>query len=137
MSRAQNGCRKVSAVIFACLLLASTSSFAGENKSPSEVKPEIEAVSDTDAFIRWTVPNPGGTILHFAVVEYGKDPNRLNSSAKSPTRINAGNPQMVFRARVRDLQPGSTYYFRAYSTQANGVPDSEPTVIGRFTTRKY
>ncbi|HVI07474.1 MAG TPA: fibronectin type III domain-containing protein [Candidatus Binatia bacterium] len=124
--------------IVVCLLLAGpTASFAGEDQTGSAIKPEIESVSDTVAFIRWTVSNPQGTILHYAVVEYGKDPKHLSLSAKSPTRINVSNHEMVFRARVGHLDPGCKYYYRAYSAQANGVADSEPSAIGEFTTREH
>ena len=59
----------------------------------------------------WTTRNPGGTILHYAIVHYGKDPNHLDLTAVSPTRINPSHSDMVFRVRMNDLQPETTYYY--------------------------
>ena len=111
--------------------------FAGESSSTSQASatPVIESVSDTLAFIRWTTQNPGGTILHYAVVRYGKDPNNLNLTAQSPTRINAGHSEMVFRVRVGNLKPGTTYYYKVSSEQAGGISDPVTSVVNQFTTR--
>jgi hypothetical protein len=97
--------------------------------------PTIESVSDRLAFIRWTAPNPGGTTLHYAVIRFGKDPNHLDFTAKSPTRINPGHSEMVFRVRIQDLEPGTTYYYKVSSEQANGIPDPETSRVNQFTTR--
>ena len=97
--------------------------------------PIVESVSDTLAFISWTTPNPGGTILHYAIVRYGKDPNHLDLTAKSPTRNNPSHSEMVFRVRMPDLEPGTTYYYKVSSEQANGSPDSATSAVNQLTTR--
>jgi hypothetical protein len=119
------------------LLVSARPALAGENSAstPGDVSPTIESVSDTLAFIRWVAPNPGGTILHYAIVHYGTDPNHLDRTAKSPTRINPGHSDMVFRVRVSDLKPGTTYYYRVFSQQANGASDSATSAVKKFTTR--
>jgi hypothetical protein len=110
---------------------------ARQDSSPGQVSasPIVESVSDTLAFISWTTPNPGGTILHFAVVRYGKDPNHLNLRAESPTRINPSHSEMVFRVRMHDLEPETTYYYRVSSVQASGTPDPPTSAVNRFTTQ--
>src|SRR5207302_9521671 len=87
------------------LLVRPRSAYARQNSGVEQnsARPTIESVSDTLAFISWTTPNPGGTILHYAVVRYGKDPNHLQFTAKSPTRINPSHSEMVFRVRIQDL----------------------------------
>lgn len=97
--------------------------------------PTIESVSDTLAFVSWATPNPGGTILHYAIVRYGKDPNHLEFTAKSPTRINPSHSEMVFRVRMDGLQPGTTYYYKVSSKQANGISDPATSGVNQFTTR--
>jgi purple acid phosphatase-like protein len=97
--------------------------------------PTLESVSDTLAFISWTTPNPGGTILHHAIVHYGKDPKRLDLTAESPTRINPGHREMVFRVRMHDLEPGTTYYYKVSSEQASGIADPITSGVNQFTTR--
>ena len=110
---------------------------AGEGASTAQAKasPVVESVTDTLAFISWTTPNPGGTILHKAIVRYGRDPNLLDSTAESPTRINPSHSEMVFRVRMHNLKPETTYYYKVYSEQANGVPDPAMSGVNQFTTR--
>ena len=110
---------------------------AGEGASPdpSHATPVIESVTDTLAFISWTTQNPGGTILHKAVVHYGKDPNHLDLTAESPNRINQAHKEMVFRVRVGDLQPQTTYYYKVSSKQADGIFDPATSGVNQFTTQ--
>lgn len=110
---------------------------AGEGTSPGPVdaSPVVESVTDTLAFIRWTTQNPGGTILHRAIVRYGKYPNLLDSTAESPTRINPSHREMIFRVRMHNLQPDTTYYYKVYSEQANGAHDPAMSGVNQFTTR--
>jgi hypothetical protein len=107
----------------------------GSNPSQVSASPMVESVSDRLAFIRWTTPNPGGTILHFAIVRYGKNPNHLDLRAESPTRINQSHSEMVFRVRMNDLEPGTTYYYKVLSQQANGSSDPATSGVYQFTTR--
>lgn len=110
---------------------------ARQGSSPGQISasPMVESVSDTLAFIRWTTPNPGGTILHFAIVRYGKDPNHLDLRAESPTRINPSHSEMIFRVRMHDLEAGTTYYYKVLSQQANGNSDPAQSGVNQFTTR--
>jgi hypothetical protein len=107
----------------------------GSSRPQDSATPTIESVSDTLAFVSWTTPNPGGTILHYAIVHYGKDPNHLEFTAKSPTRINPGHSEMLFRVRMNSLQPGTTYYYKVSSEQATGITDPVTSGVNKFTTR--
>jgi phosphodiesterase/alkaline phosphatase D-like protein len=109
---------------------------AGEGSSPNQVNssPTVESIHDRRAFIRWTTQNPGGTILHYAVVHYGKDPHHLDLTAESPTRINPGHSEMVFRVRMDDLEPQTTYYYKVGSRQADGVSDPATSAVSQFST---
>ena len=110
---------------------------AGEGSSPAQVNvsPTVESAADTFAFIRWTTRNPGGNILHYAIVHYGTDPNHLDLTAMSPNRINPSQSDMVFRARMNDLQPDTTYYYKVSSTQADGTSDPVTSSMRQFKTR--
>ena len=110
---------------------------AGEGSSPAavNVRPTVESVADTFAFISWTTRNPGGTILRYAMVHYGKDPNHLDLTATSPNRINPSHSDMIFRVRVNDLQPETTYYYWVSSTQADGNPDPVTSNVQEFKTQ--
>jgi len=127
----------ISAVVLGLLLLQPRPACAGDGSSPAQVKvnPTIESVFDTLAFIRWTTQNPGGTILHFGVVHYGTAPNHLDRKAESPTRINPSHSEMVFRVRMDDLEPGTTYYYAVSSRQADGILDPATSAVNQFTTR--
>lgn len=126
----------ISAVVLG-LLFSQPLACTQESSSPSKVdiSPVVESVFDTLTFIRWTSQNPGGTILHYAVVHYGKDPNHLDLKAESPTRINLAHREMVFRVRMDNLQPGTTYYYKVSSRQADGILDPETSAVSQFTTR--
>jgi phosphodiesterase/alkaline phosphatase D-like protein len=119
------------------LFVQPRSAHAEEGSTSGQVKatPMIESITDTLAFISWTTQNPGGTILHHAIVHYGKDPNHLNLTAESPTRINPSHSEMVFRVRMADLEPGTTYYYKVSSKQANGASDRATSAVNQFTTQ--
>jgi hypothetical protein len=130
---------KVSIIIVAVsVLLVSPRSVGASETSAStqgDLSPIIESVFDTFAFIGWVTSNPGGTLLHYAIVQYGTDPDHLDRTAKSPSRVNPAHGEMIFRVRVNDLQPGTTYYYRVSSQQANGAADRGTSAIHKFTTR--
>jgi hypothetical protein len=107
----------------------------GSSVAQDSANPTIESVSDTLAFVSWTTPNPGGTILHYAIVRYGKDPNHCEFTAKSPTRINPSHSEIIFRVRMDGLQPGTTYYYKVSSEQATGTSDPATSGVNQFTTR--
>lgn len=107
----------------------------GESADQVNARPIIESVGTTIAFIGWTTPNPGGTILHYAIVHYGRDANHLDLTARSPTRINSAHSEMVFRVRMYGLEPGTTYYYKVSSEQANGIADPATSIVHQFTTQ--
>jgi hypothetical protein len=139
MNRVNGSCLNlvIGAMAMGLLVAQPRLACAGEGSSPGQVSasPTVESISDTLAFIRWTTQNPGGTILHYALVHYGKDPNHLDLTAESPTRINPSHSEMVFRIRMDDLEPGTTYYYKVSSKQANGASDPATSAVNQFTTR--
>jgi phosphodiesterase/alkaline phosphatase D-like protein len=127
----------ISVMAAGLLFLQPRLSFAGESSSPSgkNVSPTVESAADTFAFISWTTRNPRGTILHYSIAHYGTDPNRLDLMAVSPTRINPAQSDMVFRVRLNDLQPDTTYYYTVSSTQAEGTADPGTSTVQQFKTQ--
>ena len=107
----------------------------GSNPAQVNVTPTVESAADTVAFISWTTRNPGGTILHYAIVHYGKDANHLDLTAVSPTRTNPAHSDVVFRVRMNDLQPDTTYYYWVSSTQADGNFDPVTSSVQHFNTQ--
>ena len=139
MTRA-NGFRlriAISVTAMGLLFLQPRLARAREGSSPAQVNvsPTVESVADTFAFISWTTHSPGGTILHYAIVHYGKDPNHLDLTAVSPTRINLGHNDMVFRVRMDNLQPETRYYYKVSSTQADGTSDPVTSSVQQFSTQ--
>jgi phosphodiesterase/alkaline phosphatase D-like protein len=96
--------------------------------------PELESVQDTQAIIRWTSNNPGGTDEHFAFARYGTDPNHLTQTAKSHIRLNRNHSYTIFRVRLLDLKPGTTYYYKVDSMQADGTLDGVNSTVYRLDT---
>ena len=96
--------------------------------------PEIESVRPNSAIIRWTSNNPGGTDEHYAFVRYGTDPNHLTQTAKGHIRLNRGHTYTVFRVRVENLSPGTTYYYVVDSMEADGRLDGAKSPVCQFRT---
>ncbi len=96
--------------------------------------PKIELAKEYLTIISWTTNNPGGSPVHFGVVHYGTDPNRLIETAKSPIRLNPDHPLTVFRVRLDNLKPQTTYYYLVDSMQASGKSDGVKSSVKHFTT---
>jgi hypothetical protein len=97
--------------------------------------PALESAQDTWAIITWRSSSPGGSDEHFGVVHYGTDPKDLSQTAKSHIRLNQQHSYTVFRVRVLNLQPHTTYYYTVDSMEANGTSDGVVSRINNFTTR--
>src|SRR4030088_3239663 len=85
--------------------------------------PELELAKEYLTIIRWTTNNPGGSPEHYGIVHYGPDPKSLSQTAKSPIRLNQDHSSTIFRVRLDDLKPGTTYYYAVGSVEANGTDD--------------
>jgi len=96
--------------------------------------PKIELAKENLTIISWTTDNPGGSPVHYGVVHYGTDPNRLIETAKSPIRLNPDHSSTVFRVRLDDLKPQTTYYYTIDSMQASGKRDRVKSSVNHFTT---
>jgi hypothetical protein len=96
--------------------------------------PEVELAKEYLTIIRWTTNNPGGSPVHYGVVHYGTDPKNLSQIAKSPIRLDPDHPSTVFRVRMDDLKPGTTYYYTVGSMGANGADDGTKSTVKQFTT---
>jgi phosphodiesterase/alkaline phosphatase D-like protein len=96
--------------------------------------PALELASDYLTIIRWTTNNPGGSDVHYGIVQYGTDPKDLSQTAKSPIRLNQGQRYTTFRVRIEGLEPGTTYYYRVSSEESNGKSDGVKSMLKKFTT---
>jgi phosphodiesterase/alkaline phosphatase D-like protein len=96
--------------------------------------PELELAIDHLTIIRWTTNNPGGSDVHYGVVQYGTNPKDLSQTAKSPIRLNHGHPFTTFRVRMDGLEPRTTYYYRVNSEESGGKSDGVKSAVGKFTT---
>ena len=96
--------------------------------------PELESANDKSAIIRWQSNNPGGSDEHYGVVHYGTNPKELSQTAKSHIRLNQNHSYTVFRVRVEDLAPRTTYYYTVESVQADGRSDGVKSPVKHFAT---
>jgi hypothetical protein len=96
--------------------------------------PALEFARDDFAIIRLTINNPGGSDDHFAVVNYGTNPNKLSSTARSHIRLNRDHAEAIFRVRLDDLKSLTTYYYRATSTGSDDLGDGAKSTVESFTT---
>jgi purple acid phosphatase-like protein len=97
--------------------------------------PSLELAQDTWAIITWTSNNPGGSDEHFGVVHYGTNPKDLSQTAKSHIRLNQQHSYTVFRVRVLNLQPHTTYYYTVDSMNPDGTSDGVKSPVKQFATR--
>src|SRR5260370_14122540 len=95
--------------------------------------PEVELAREHLTIIRWTTNNPGGSPVHYGIVHYGTDPKNLSQTAKSPIRLNPGHSETIFRVRIDDLKPGTTYYYTVGSMEANDTSDGVKSPVYHFT----
>jgi hypothetical protein len=96
--------------------------------------PELELAHDDTAIVRWTSTNPRGDDEHYGVVHYGTDPEDLSQTAKGHIRLNRAHPETIFRVRMDDLKPQTTYYYQVTSIGANGESDGVESPVNKFTT---
>jgi len=96
--------------------------------------PEVELARDRLTIIRWTSDNPGGSPEHYGVVHYGTDPKNLSQTAKSHIRLNQSHSYTIFRVRMDDLMPRTTYYYRVDSMDDHGTSDGVISSVKTFTT---
>jgi hypothetical protein len=96
--------------------------------------PEIELSKPHLTIVRWTTNNPGGSPVHYGVVHYGTDRKVLSETAKSPIRLNPDHPSTIFRVRMDDLKPRTTYYYTVDSMEANGRSDGVTSKVKIFKT---
>jgi Purple acid Phosphatase, N-terminal domain len=132
--------KMVMKVTVGCLLYsipATTQTSPSTRKAPRvriTQGPEIESANNNSAIIRWTSNNPGGSPEHYGVVHYGTTPRELSQTAKSPIRLNPGHPYTVFRVRMGELTPRTTYYYTVDSMEANGKSDGVKSTVMHFAT---
>ena len=96
--------------------------------------PKVELAKEHLTIINWTTNNPGGSPVHYGIVHYGTDPNSLIETAKSPIRLNPDHTLTVFRVRLDDLRPRTTYYYTVDSMEATGKSDGVKSPVNHFTT---
>jgi phosphodiesterase/alkaline phosphatase D-like protein len=96
--------------------------------------PEVELAKEHLTIIRWTTNNPGGSPVHYGIVQYGTDPKNLSQTAKNPIRLNPSHSSTVFRVRMDDLKPRTTYYYKVSSMEANDTSDGVNSPVHHFAT---
>jgi hypothetical protein len=97
--------------------------------------PKVELAREHLTIISWTTTNPGGSPVHYGIVHYGTDPGGMRETAKSPIRLNPDHSSTVFRVRLDNLKPRTTYYYMVESMAASGKSDRVVSPINSFTTR--
>jgi hypothetical protein len=86
--------------------------------------PVVEHVTDTTAEIAWSTNVNSGTALH-----YGTDPSHLDQTAGMPWG------GLTHRVTIKNLQPNTTYYFKAESGQGQGTGTQAETAQASFQTK--
>jgi hypothetical protein len=108
------------------LWTAAVSSAAQDSYPPVQIThgPIVESTTETMAVIAWSTNVNAGTMLR-----YGADPDHLDQSASMPWG------GITHRVNLRNLSPGTTYYFRAESAEGQGTGTSASSQIASFVTK--
>jgi len=93
-------------------------------------QPKVEGVADTWAVIAWTTNTGGSTI-----VRYGTDQSNLSQTAEAPYSDNEKTMAQNHRVHLKNLKPGTTYFFIVDSGQGEGTGTEAKSSIGQFTTK--
>lgn len=86
--------------------------------------PVVEHTGEYTAVVAWSTNAPSSTI-----VRYGTNPNHLNQTAQMPWG------GLTHRVDIRNLQPGTRYYFQVDSGQGRGSGTTAMSGIQQFTTQ--
>jgi phosphodiesterase/alkaline phosphatase D-like protein len=126
--------------LFAMTLLAAATMIqplAAQKTAPKAAEqivdgPRVEGTGDTWAVIAWTT-NTGGS----SVVNYGIDRNSLSQTAQAPyansDKLKTGHE--VHRVHLKNLKPGTTYYFSVSSAHGEGTGTQAKSGVQEFTTK--
>jgi hypothetical protein len=86
--------------------------------------PVVEYVTDTTAQIAWSTNVNSGTMLF-----YGENPDFLDKTGSMPWG------GITHRVQLKDLKPGTKYYFRAESGKGQGTGTTATAEVKTFQTK--
>ena len=85
--------------------------------------PVVEEITDSTAQIAWSTNVNAGTLIH-----YGTDPEKLDKSASMPWG------GLTHRVVLKNLNPSTTYYFKAESPQGQYTGTRAMAPVSSFRT---
>jgi len=119
--------------ILIALVLAITGVMVAQQKAaPEKITqgPVVEGVGDNWAVIAWTTNTGGSSVVH-----YGTDANNLGQTAQAAYSDNEKTVAQNHRVHLKNLKPGTTYFFVADSGQGEGTGTEAKSSVGQFTTK--
>ena len=119
----------IAVILLGVLGLSGARAQSAEEESLPPVRithgPVVENVTDTTAIVAWSTNVNSGTTLR-----YGTTPNHLDQGAGMPWG------GFTHRVYLRNLQPGTKYFFQAESSKAQGTGTSAIADVMSFETRQ-
>jgi hypothetical protein len=91
--------------------------------------PVVESAKADSAVIAWTTNTGGSSVIH-----YGTDPNNLSQTAQAPYADNENTSNQTHRVTLRNLKPGTKYYYVVDSGQGEGTGSEAKGAVASFTT---
>ena len=96
--------------------------------------PEVEIMHDDTAILRWKTTAPAGpSSEQFAIARCGESPDSLGPEWKSHIRVNKTHSETMWRVRIENLKPQTTYYCKVTSRDANGNNTGPESDLCQFT----
>jgi phosphodiesterase/alkaline phosphatase D-like protein len=124
--------KKTTIGLLLTLVLIAIPALSSQQSSAEKITqgPVVEGVGDTWAVISWTTNTGGSTI-----VRYGTDANNLSQTAQAPYSDNESTASQNHRVHLKNLTPGTTYYYIVDSGQGEGTGTEAKSSVQQFTTK--
>lgn len=110
------------------IVIAIAVALQGQDERPQDVQitkgPRVENVTSDTAVVAWSTNVNASTL-----VRYGTEQQKLTATAEEPWG------GLTHRVTVRNLRPGTTYYFQAESNQGQGTGTKAVSDVATFSTR--
>lgn len=117
---------------FLLLALAFALPLAAQKPAAERIvgQPKVEGVGDSWAVIAWTTNTGGSTVVH-----YGTSQGSLTETAQAPYSDNEKTQAQNHRVHLKNLKPGTTYFFVVDSGHGEGTGTDAKSSVGQFTTK--
>jgi hypothetical protein len=93
----------------------------------------IERADSYLTIVRWTTNNPGGSDVHYGIVNYGTDPHDLDTDGEIAHTAEPGSSRDDVPGPPGQARSGTTYYYTVTSEESGGRSDGVKSAVQQVT----